>query len=111
MNRSEYLNELKEKQKELLLKIVEVFDTFDGDLTNIGNAINKSKQTISRILNSELFEEMIKDGQISQEMAFKIKIKLIENKRKGNKKGGENFKNKYDVEFNDSHRITGHIKK
>lgn len=111
MNKEAYLKQLEEKQKELIKKVIDIFDTFDGDLTKIGIETKKSKQTISRVLNSELFEKMVKNGEISKEIELKIKRKLLENKKSGNKKGGETFKNNYDVIYNEEHRIIGHIKK
>lgn len=85
--REEYLKELREKSKELILKTVKLFDAYDGNLTKIGKAVDKSKQSVSRILNSELFMEMVKNGEIDKEKSIKIKDKINENKINGNKKG------------------------
>ena len=84
---------------------------YDGNLTEIGKVLNKSKATISRILNSELFDKMVNNDEIDKKVALEIKKKLLENKKKGQIKGGETFKENYDVIYNEEHRIIGHTKK
>lgn len=107
-SREEYLKDLRQKSKELILNIIKVFDDYDGDFTKIWEDVGKSKKSISRLLNGDLIYEMIKNGEIEEETINKIRSKIDENKKKGQIKGGEHFKERFDVEFNEFHRIIGH---
>lgn len=112
MKREEYIKQCRENKKALIKQLIDIFFVYDGDYKVLGEKINKSKATVSTLLNSnDLIEEMIEEGMIEKEQIKQIKEKIDKNKEIGRKKGGDNFKEKYDVEFNDEHRIVSHSKK
>ena len=111
MNREQYYLTRKQESKDLIKKTIDIFFEYDGNLVKIGEQLNKSKATISRILNSKLFDEMVSNNEIDKKVALTIKMKLLENKKNGNKQGGETFKENYSVIYNEEHRIIGHAKK
>ena len=111
MNREQYYLEKEAKSKDLIIKTIDIFFKYDGNLSEIGKVLNKSKATISRILNSELFDKMVDNNEIDKKVALEVKKKLLENKKKGQIKGGEIFKENYDVIYNEEHRIIGHAKR
>lgn len=110
--REEYLKQLREKRKELIKQLIDIFFIYDGDYKTLGEQIKKSKATISSLLNdNNLIDEMIKEGTIDPEVMENIRNKLEKNKEIGRKKGGDNFKERYEVEYNESRRIVSHTKK
>lgn len=115
MTREQYYESKRLECKEIIKKIIDVFFLCDGDFTKIGVTIGKSKSSISRFLGNakynEIFLELIDEGSLDRKTLEKIRIKIEENKIKGNEKGGNSFKEKYEVEFNKRHRITKHVRK
>lgn len=112
MEREEYLKERKRKKKDLIKQLINMFFMYDGDYKILAEKIEKSKSTVSTLLNSdELINEMIKDGELTKDKVNMIKAKIEENKQLGRRKGGDNFKKNYDVEFNNEHRIVSHNKR
>lgn len=114
MTREQYYESKRLECKEIIKKIIDVFFLCDGDFTKIGASIGKSKSSISRFLGNEkyneIFKELIDEGSLNKETWKQIKIKIEENKIKGNRKGGNSFTEKYEVEYNENHRIIGHKK-
>lgn len=109
MTREEYLIDCKNQKKFLIKKLIDIFFIYDGDYTALSDAIHKSKSVVSTLLNNDkLINEMISDNEITKEEISKIKDKIEENKKRGNKKGGDNFTKKYAIEYNDKHRIVSH---
>ena len=77
MNREQYYLEKEVKSKDLIIKTIDIFFKYDGNLTEIGKVLNKSKATVSRILNSELFDKMVDNNEIDKKISIVSRFRLI----------------------------------
>lgn len=108
MTREEYRLARKQEKKDKIKRIFECFLKFDGDFKTIADEVGVHKSRVSTLLSDEVIMEMIREKELLLEDYEKIKNKIVENQIRGRKKGGDSFKEKHEVVFNDSHRITGH---